>query len=202
MGVDTESGAGPTIERLRQSVITWSQGLGETGGTLMPAKCSWSILDYIWMGNRRKIRTAAPTQAPVMVLDARGKQSALEFLLPSCSVEVVGFHQSLDGSMAAQFLATKEKATGWATSIRKNYADQAALLKGLRNTIWPSERFPLLATTFTRPQGDDITKPLICALLPKLVVNRNYPSIMRYAPRCYGGLRGTTTAAHLFRTRH
>jgi len=55
-------------------------------------------------------------------------------------------------------------------------------------TRWiPTIRYPLLVTTFSDKQCDDIQKPFIFRLLPKLGLNRHFPRVVLYSPIDRGG---------------
>jgi len=55
-------------------------------------------------------------------------------------------------------------------------------------TRWiPTIQYPLLVTTFSDKQCDDIQKPFIFRLLPKLGLNRHFPRVVLYSPIDRGG---------------
>ena len=58
----------------------------------------------------------------------------------------------------------------------------------LRATAWPSIKYPLPATVFTRDEGHSLMVPLTKHLLPKLGVNQHMPCAYRYAPASMQGL--------------
>ena len=60
--------------------------------------------------------------------------------------------------------------------------------KGFRFSFWKSLEFPLIASSLSSSECEQLNKALYKCILPALGVNRNIKRIFRYAPLQYGGL--------------
>lgn len=101
---------------------------------------------------------------------------------------MVGVRQAVDGNMTEQLDVLKEKANDWGDLIKHGWIPRNYAWQGLRQTIWPSLRYPLPATTMTRKEGAEVVGPLYHRILPSLGANRNFPKVFRHGPPELQGL--------------
>ena len=169
------------LQRLQEAVDCWQGALQTTGGALKKKKCAWAIKSYDLRGGGARPRSAEDLPGNISITE-NGERVNIQRKAPEVGVKAVGFIQSLDGAMTAQFAAMKRKADKWGRQIKHSRIDRRLAWHAIRTTIWPSLKFPLSACTFTWKQGDQLVSKLYKSLLPSLGANRNFPKLWRHAP--------------------
>jgi len=165
----------------------WQGGVEATGGALSLDKCSWSGLFYFFQAGQWKLHSSQTYPAVLTIRDGL-QVLPLKRYEPDEAVKVVGVHQSLSGSMAAQIISLTEKSDAWATAILQGHLDRKIFWQGLHTMIWPSLRYPLAVSSISERAATRITKQLFKALLPKLGANRSYLTDLCFTPWHYSDL--------------
>ena len=175
------------VAALQAAVSSWHGALRASGGALKPAKCAWSILAYQHKNGKWQLHSKSSFPATLQAPDEQGNLVDLQRLETHESVKVVGVEQALDGNMDGQLEALKKQCDDWAISIRKGYITRQDAWLFLQTKLWPSLRYPLLSTTFTKAQGITIMSKLLSALLPRLGANAYFPAAYRFATHTHQG---------------
>ena len=169
------------ITRTQAATITWHGALTASGGALEPSKLSWTLIDFVWIGGEWRYRSKGGMRATLSVPDVSGNMVEITRLETSDAIEVVGVHQAADGNMDAQYEALEEKIVNLGMGIRDNWVPRRLVWQGFSTMIWPSLRYPLAASSFTKAQGKQLTTKLYKFLLPKMGVVRFFPACL---PTC------------------
>ncbi len=176
------------IEALQRNVNLWQGGLRATGSSLSHKKCSWSLLSFQRRGHRRLLRNEISAPASISIKDHLGTSIPIRRLSPQEGLEVVGVVQALSGDARPSLTALQLKSNSWLEAIKSNFLPRHLLWTALHQVIWPSLRYPLGVTTFDQTQAGSITSRLFQTLLPRLGVNRHFPTALRHASPSYLGL--------------
>ena len=111
------------LNSLQQNLDIWQGGVEATGGALSLDKCSWSGLFYFFRAGQWKLHSSQSFPANLTIRD--GPQILpLTWHEPDEAVKVIGVHQSLSGSMAAQITSLTEKSDAWDTAILQGHLNQ------------------------------------------------------------------------------
>ncbi len=115
MPSDATSTSHEVIHHLQQHLSVWQQGLRASGGTLAPAKCSWSMLDYHW--HRGLWRLSLEPPSALLVANESGPLSPITFHPPTEAIVVVGLAQALSSLMDMQYKLLEDKISQWQTAL-------------------------------------------------------------------------------------
>lgn len=157
-GESSATRAADVVVALQATVLTWQQGLVTTGGSLKPAKCSWSLLAYWFKAGKVQIHTPHSFPATLSLPAEDGTMIPIERVPASVGITCVGVIQTLNGKMKPQVDSLIGKAEIWATNIRNGWLNRRLAWIGLRSMIWPSLEYPLQICSMTETQGDEIIK--------------------------------------------
>ena len=177
---------GQVADDLNTTVQCWQKGLAISGGTLRPEKCYWYLLDYEWVDG--KVRYDTREHREIHVQDARGVEGRVQRLQPQEAKEVVGVWIAPDGNNTAQMASLITKIERMTGRVRECAVPVTWMWRGFLMGMWKSVAYPLGACTLSEGDCATLAKQIYGPILPVLGVNRNMPTVMRYAPARYGGL--------------
>ena len=173
-------------DELNTTVQHWQTGLNISGGTLRPNKCYWYLLAYEWIDGT--VRMASDTRREIFVRDANGVDGRVKYLEPHEAKEVVGVWIAPDGNSDAQMTSLMSKVGNMTSKLRDCVVPFRWMWKGFMMGMWKSIAYPLGACTLSEQECTKLASKVYSTVLPALGVNRNIPTVMRYAPLRFGGL--------------
>ena len=124
----------------------------------------------------------------IHILDDQCVASNIEYKHPSNATKGVGVWQDLNGSSTKQISELIEKVGKIHAEIFKSPLPRYLNWIGLRQVIWKSIEYELLAKTLSRKEAAQSVKELYRPLLPRLGCNRNFPLLLQYNPPFLLGL--------------
>jgi len=101
---------------------------------------------------------------------------------------VVGVTQTLTGDALPAIRALQKKADSWIQTIKSTFLPCHLLWTAMHHVLWPSLWYPLSVTTMSPSQAHQTTSRLYQTLLPRLGVNRHFPTPLHYATPAFLGL--------------
>lgn len=164
---------------MQQMVLCWCSGLRVAGGALGLPKCCWGLIAFCWdAGSQWQCRL--DIYHNLQIPDENGALAAVARLDPSTPtpVEAMGAWQSVNGVMAEQVKALKEKVTNLGEMIKKGRLPRSLVWQPFCAMIWPSLRRCLPATTLAPNESDKITKGLYKHFLPSSGTNHHFLTMM------------------------
>ena len=188
-----------TIEQIMRAMKTnldeCHKLLQLTGGDLSLEKCKVIVLKWVQDSNspRGNLIPATKEKYPGTVMSEslldKSQKYSLERIDPGDAERVLGVRLPLTGSMETEFKYRKQQLLQFGKALYRapltHYETQVAF----QSRYQPMASYPLPVTLFSTTQLNEIQKPCMRLMLPKLGLNRNTPRVLIYGPRRYGGLQ-------------
>ncbi len=181
---DSES----TANHMQWSVTNWEGLLRTTGGTLVPDKCFWYLINQQWKDGKWHYQTTQEVAANLKVVDAAGHLHTIPRLEVTEARRTLGVRLAPDGNSTAEFQYLKTTATEWKQKMETARLTHTDAMFSLRSSIMRKMAYPLAVTTFTENQCHELMKPILNVGLPKIGCNRSMPRSLVHGPLGYAGL--------------
>lgn len=161
---------------MQQAVDCWETGIRATGGAIRPEKVgNWYLLDFNWEGSQWRLKSISDTNLHLTVLNSQGSRELIQHREYNDPEITLGVYCTPDGSMTNQFTQMYKDTQDWADKITAGHMDHSTAYIALTTTIWKKLCYPLQATLLSKQECDQIMKPVLNAILPKMGLNRNFP---------------------------
>jgi len=120
--------------------------------------------------------------------DVSGSRIPLDRLEPHEAERSLGIRLAPDGNHTAELQFRKEQTLVWASRIANSKAPRHITWLNFKTVLLKQVEYPLMVTTFSRAECDDILRPALQTVLPALGVNRHFPRDMLYGHADHFGL--------------
>jgi hypothetical protein len=140
-------------------------------------------MKWKWKNGMASLETPASSPGDLFVSGTK-----IQRLRPDEGTRVLGVRMAMDGSFGDELRFRTEQSKSMA---RKLYSSKLSALDSYmvyETRYRPALQYPLRVTTFTTAELQQIQKPFIHLLLPKLGLNRHTPRAVIYGPTFRGGL--------------
>ena len=177
------------VAEMQEVVDTWEGGLRASGGALVPTKSYWFLISFVFESNRWRYARLEECPGSISIRDIDGSQRVnLERLDIYEARETLGVWIAMDGNQRAQTQALIALAHLWADRVRTGKFTPAEAWYSLQYCIMKSLEYPLMATSMSKKQCDDIMKPIRSAALSALGSNRHLSLVVVHGPQRYQGM--------------
>jgi hypothetical protein len=184
-----ESKAAQLIEEMQSVVDTWEGGLRASGGALVPSKSYWYLIHFKFLNNQWKYTTIQETPGELTIRNVSGlDRVTLERLEVSEARETLGVFIAMDGNQLTQMAELLIKTHRWADRVRVGRLTHAEAWFSLTLCMMKTLEYPLMATSLTQKQCDQIMQPVLDAGLKALGISRTLNRDVVYGPKRYQGL--------------
>jgi hypothetical protein len=173
---------------LQEAMTCWAGTLRASGGALVPSKCHWVLIDFVWQDGEWHYASIDDAPATLQIPDHSGAMHTIERLEPTEARRTLGVRLAPDGNNQTECEYLRQVSIEWADRIRSGHLPRPLVWTALTSTILPKLRYPLPATTMSKKQCDSIMSPLLHAALPAAGICRSFPRVLVYAPTKYYGL--------------
>ena len=189
---DNEQDTTIMIKKMTENLGSWQRLLQLTGGDIDLEKSQWSLLswsyDNYWglpkINSNSQSKGDLIMTSPIDTLKVEEKLSRLE---PKEADRVLGIRLPLDGTMKVEYRFREKQIKEFAHKLKhaplSHYDAYVVYESRYRSMI----RYPLAVTQFTIKQCNDLQRPVIDVLLPKMGLNRKMPRAVIYGPMALGG---------------
>jgi hypothetical protein len=186
---DNDSDTSDLVAEMQEVVDTWEGGLRASGGALVPTKSYWFLISFIFERNRWRYARLEECPGVISIRDIDGlSRVELERLDIHEAKETLGVWIAMDGNQHAQTQALIALANLWADRVRTGKFSPAEAWYSLQYCIMKSLEYPLMATSMSKKQCDDIMKPIRSAALSALGSNRHLSLVVVHGPQRYQGM--------------
>ena len=187
------SGLPEMIKTMTRNLKSWQRLLQLTGGDIDLEKSQWCLLS--WQYDKQwglsRLNTNLESKGELSMtspINSGGEAEFLQRLEPGQADRVLGVRLPMDGTMLIEYEYRCQQMKDFANRLKNapisHYDAYIVYECRYRAMI----RYPLAVTHFTPQQCDNIQKPVIDALLPKMGLNRKTPRVVVYGPMALGGL--------------
>lgn len=165
----------------------WAEDLRTTGGALVGTKCSWVSLQHKWHNNKWGYHDITQKSGDIFIHNTGNESVRLHRHKPDDAVMALGVLFSPSGNMSHQAKHMNEKATNWANVVRSSGLTRAEVWYSLRTMIMKSLEYPLLATTLTEQELEQVMSTLLKVGLSKSGICRTISRKIVYSSKKYFG---------------
>ena len=181
------------LKTIQSNLRSWRRLLQLTGGDIDVVKSKWCVMKWKYCQVWGQATLETPKDFPGKLgLENHDNDTKtiqyLERLEPRQAERVLGVRVPMDRNMNEEFKYRKQQIRELSRKVMQapiNHWDAWMIYECRYRAII---RYPLPVTMFTKEQCNEIQKPFIHAILPKLGINRNTPRVVVYGPKEYGGL--------------
>ena len=175
-------------ESLQDIINTWEGLLAATGGALVPSKSFFYLIDFKWDGTEWRYKQKHELPGEIVIRDHNKNWHPLKRHEPDHPEVTLGINLAADGNSEGVSSYLKEKVDEFIGHLRGTRLDRNDVWKALETTILKTLRYPMTATTLSKPQWETIMTPLIKATLPRAGYVRSFPHSVLYGPTEQQGL--------------
>ena len=165
------------IQESQSALDMWEGLIRATGGDLAPEKSYWYLVEI-----QRKNGQWAYVKQDEAPADLWLKNGTFKVQRKDVSeaAEALGIQSRPDGKMIDELKYLKGKVAKWCDAVRTKRLHKSEAWYCLNCTIMKTIEYPLMATTFTRSQIDDLMRPLLKTALPLSGVQSRLPRKLVY----------------------
>ena len=174
------------VRRLQQSGQTWNDITNICGGLIAHHKYFWQLLS--WGNVKGHLLPAESTTEQLLLYDGKGAYAKIEYLLADKLNVGLGFNLCPTGNQLPHFESTSNKIRELCVTATGAHLTEGETQQLLLQRLVPKLLYALHGTSFSRKQCGQINSIIRRTVLPRLRLNRNFPSAVLYGPMEYGGL--------------
>jgi hypothetical protein len=187
-GDDVNESGESVLKKMKIAVDRWEGGLRATGGTLVPAKSHWYLIDFHWNGRDWAYRTKAEMPGEIRSRDTNGNQVTLDRHEPQVATETLGVWQAMDGNNTTEIASLRKKTDEFAECMRTGFVTKNDAWFSITTTIMKTLQYLMAATTISEKEWEHIMVPVLKAGLPRAGIARTFPRDVLYGPPSAQGL--------------
>lgn len=174
------------VRRLQHSGQTWSDITNICGGLIAHHKCFWHLLS--WEENNGHLVPAEATQEQLVLHDGKGAYAAITYLPPDEPNVGLGFSLCPTGNQLPHFTSTLAKVQELCNAAAGAHLSEGETQQLLTQRLIPKLSYALHGTSFTLKQCKQINTLIRRTIVPRVRLNRNFPSAVLYGQMEFGGL--------------
>jgi hypothetical protein len=177
------------VTRMKDIIQLFLDILQVTGGDLAPEKCAWYLICHRWKNRKSKLLQTREQHRGISLLSrATGSTSCIKRKAPDSGHITLGLHMTGDGTCSAHKKVMKEKAVlfGEAIMCSSLWRNESAV--AYNSFYLPSLGYGMCTTTLSFQECEDIQRPVINAILPKMGINRKESRAVVFGTAQFGGL--------------
>jgi hypothetical protein len=166
-----------------------------TGGDLAPEKYAWFLIAFQWKyGKAKMVQIKQSHKGISLTSKSEGKTVGIKRKAPSDSHRTLGFHLQGNGKTDSHKKIMREKAEAYGEAIRGCILKRGESSTAYNCYYMPSIAYGTPATTLAFTECDDLQKPIVNAILPKMGITSKAPRAVVFSIR--EEVRGTRGARH------
>ncbi len=127
------------------------------------------------------------TDETVTIQDGKGAKARIDYIPPNLPNEGLRYLLCPDGSQGPQFQATYDTLRKLCGNVARAHLTESEVRHLLCTRLLPKLSYTLHTTSFTLRQCARLNT-LLRTLIPRMRLNRHYPSAVLYGPVQYGGM--------------
>jgi len=121
LGNDNTNQLAPLLPAAQANINLWQGLIQASGGTLKPAKCSWTpfLWQYDQLGNAHLVQPLNTSAYQITASDRTGKRHTLLRNAPNKAVWLLGVHIVVNRDYAMEFSVLKEHQAQYSTFLQR-----------------------------------------------------------------------------------
>jgi hypothetical protein len=159
------------------------------GGYLAPEKCVWCLIAHRWKkGIPRLLAKRVNHRGINITSNATGQSSGINRKSVNQGHRTLGFHLTGDITSSAHKKIMKIKAKGYSEAIISGSLKRGESAMAYNSYYMASIYYGTAATSLIYKECEEIQRPDVNAILPKMGINRNTARAVVFGTSKYGGL--------------
>ena len=172
------------LKEAQEALFLWEDLIRVTGGALAPHKSYWYLVEVIWKNGKWAFATEKDIAGDLWL--GKGTKefplTLVDRMEANDTKEALGIQVRPDGKMKEEIACLEAKIKKWVDAIRTRKIKRAEAWYCLKSTIMKTLEYPLMATTFSKKELDDLMRPLLHAILNLCGVQKHMPRKLVYGP--------------------
>ena len=177
------------VGQLQHSAQTWNNLINIPGGLLAYHKCNWQMI--AWDSASGYMDMVQTTTQNIVIHDGRGAMSSIDFLPPSEPNVGLGFRLCPDANQDPHFQHVLTGIRTMCAGLGSAHLTEYEIRQLLTQRLLPKLTYALHLSSFTVRQCSQIDTVIRQKIIPRLRLNRHFPSAVLYGPLELGGLAFT-----------
>jgi hypothetical protein len=159
------------------------------GGNLAPEKCAWFLVAFQWKDEKAKMVQIKQNHKGInLTSKSKGKTVGIKWKAPIVSHRTLGFHLQGDGKPDSHKKVMQEKAEAYGEAISWSVLQRGESSTTYNSYYMPSIAYDTPATMLSFKECDDLQKPVINTILPKMGITSGAPRAVVFGTSRYGGI--------------
>jgi len=162
-------------ESMQQSVDQWEGLLRAMGGTLVPTKCFWYLINFQWRNNAWQYVSSTQSPRALAIKDDSQQRVPIPHLETHEAQRTLGVHLAPDGNWDTEGNYLLSVTSDWKTRMAASRLSPADATFSLKHVIMQKLAYLLVTTTFSQHQCYQIMAPILQQGQPKAGVVQTFP---------------------------
>jgi hypothetical protein len=159
------------------------------GGDLAPEKCAWFLIAFWWKDGKAKMVQIKQSHKGInMTSKIEGTTVGIKRKASSNSHRTLGFHVQGDGKPYSHKKVMREKSEAYGDAISGSLLQRGGSSTAYNIYFMPRIAYGMPVTKLSFKECDDLKKPLVNAILPKMGITSKAPRAVVFGTARYGGL--------------
>lgn len=165
------------IQEAQAALTLWEGLLHATGGALAPEKSYWYLVEIVWKNSRWTYQTIEGQPGELFLQNGTHRVKRCEVHTAN---EALGIQARPDSNMQDEKEYLIQRVAKWCDGVRTKRLQRHEAWYSLKATIMKTLEYPLIATTFTKGEIEEIMTPLLKIILPLCGLQKKYPHKLLY----------------------
>jgi hypothetical protein len=174
------------VRNLQHGAQVWNHLVQICGGQLALHKCNWTLIAWEFIQGR--LQMVSSTTERLVMADGNGSFATIEFLSPDQPNVGLGYWICPNGSQLPHYETTLLTITTLCRSCMCSHLTEDETRQLLCQRLRPKLAYALHLSSFTWAQCGKINSVIRSTLIPRMRINRHFPTALLNGPLEYGGL--------------
>lgn len=186
--VDTrrEDAITAVVGQLQHSAQTWNNLINIPGGLLAYHKCNWQLI--AWDTESGYMDMVTTSEHPIVIHDGRGATSTIDYLPPKEPNIGLGFRLCPNANQEPHFQNVLLGIRKICAGVGPAHLTEHEIRQLLTQRLIPKLTYALHLSSFSPSQCGQIDTIIRQTIIPRMRLNRHFPSAVLYGPMELGGL--------------
>lgn len=174
------------VAQLQHGAQTWNNLINITGGLLAYHKCNWQLI--AWRSDSGHMEMINHVEHTIQIEDGKGATATIEYLPPSEPNVGLGFRLCPTANQDPHFQHVLGGIRSMCAGLGSAHLSTHEIRQLLTQRLIPKLTYALHLSSFTSKQCNQIDTVIRQNIVPRLRLNRHFPSAVLYGPTGIGGL--------------
>jgi hypothetical protein len=160
-----------------------------TVGGLAPGKCAWFLIPFRWKEGKASVIIPSETHIGIeLISQSTGTQTTIKRKAPSESHRTLGFHLNGDGTSTGHKQVMMYKIILYSEAVDSITLSKSESRLAYNAFYMKSIGYGTPTTSLSYQEYDDMQKPIVTSILPKIGINRKASRAVVFGTAQHGGL--------------